>query len=93
MSELPRNWKQSTDLLGKVVVLTGGASGIGRATALQYVMAGSSVYVGDIDKQGGARLQTEAAQLGGSLRFIEVDLFEKQSIDRFTEEIAQSTQR
>ena len=30
------NWKQATDLTGKIVVVTGVASGIGRATAEQF---------------------------------------------------------
>jgi 3-oxoacyl-[acyl-carrier protein] reductase len=37
---------------GRVVVITGGASGIGRATAIAFADAGASVVVGDVDEAG-----------------------------------------
>ena len=42
-------------LTGKRAVVTGGASGIGRATALRFVDEGAQVLVGDIDAEGAAR--------------------------------------
>src|SRR3546814_19284455 len=41
---------------GKRAVVTGGASGIGRATALRLVEEGAEVLVGDVDEAGGAAL-------------------------------------
>ena len=45
---------------GKRAVVTGGASGIGRATALRLADEGAAVLVGDIDEAGGEALAGEA---------------------------------
>jgi NAD(P)-dependent dehydrogenase (short-subunit alcohol dehydrogenase family) len=39
-------------MTSKVVVITGGASGIGRATALAFARQGTKVVIGDIDLAG-----------------------------------------
>ncbi len=49
-------------LSGKVAVVTGGASGIGLATAMRLVDAGASVALVDLD---GAAAEREASRLGG----------------------------
>nr|WP_083434377.1 glucose 1-dehydrogenase [Sphingomonas sp. Y57] len=48
-------------LKDKIAIVTGGASGIGRATALTFAREGASVVVADIDADGAART---AAQIG-----------------------------
>src|ERR1043166_8335230 len=48
------SWKQATELSGKVAVVTGCASGIGRATAKQFAAAGVRVYAGDVNQREGA---------------------------------------
>ena len=51
---------------GKTIVITGGGSGIGRATAVIFAREGARVVVGDIDEAGGAEtvraVQAEAAE-------------------------------
>jgi len=56
---------------GKRAVVTGGASGIGRATALRLVEEGAEVLVGDLDAAGGENL---AATSNGRIRFQRTDV-------------------
>lgn len=55
--------------MSRVVVVTGGASGIGAAVARQYAAAGARVVVGDVDEKAGAAL---AAEVGGL--FVQADV-------------------
>lgn len=50
-----------TDLAGKVVLVTGGANGIGRAAARRLAGAGAHVLVADVDREGGQRVADEVA--------------------------------
>jgi len=55
---------------GKVVVVTGGASGIGRALARRFAAEGAKhVVVADLDGKGAAAV---AAEIGGSSRQVDV---------------------
>ncbi len=59
---------------GKVALVTGGASGIGRATALEFARAGARVVVGDLDEAGGADVVEQIAQTGGEAIFVRLDV-------------------
>ena len=47
----------TTSLNGKVAVITGAASGIGRASVERFVEAGARVLAADIDAEGGRQLE------------------------------------
>jgi NAD(P)-dependent dehydrogenase (short-subunit alcohol dehydrogenase family) len=56
---------------GKTVVITGAASGIGKATCLLFASEGATVIAGDIDEAGGAAL---ASQSNGKIIFKRTDV-------------------
>jgi len=68
-------------LEGKVAVVTGAGSGIGRATALAFAAAGTSVVVADIDDVGGNETVGFVHDVGGTASFTRVDVTEPRSIE------------
>jgi NAD(P)-dependent dehydrogenase (short-subunit alcohol dehydrogenase family) len=59
------------ELAGKVAVVTGGASGIGRATVELFVAEGAQVVIGDVDEALGSEL---AETLGPAAAFARADV-------------------
>lgn len=66
-------------LTGKVAVVTGGAGGIGRALAAQFMAEGMRVMIGDIDRSAGGATVAELSS-AGDIRFTEVDVTEQGSV-------------
>lgn len=58
----------------KVVVVTGGASGIGEATAKLLAEKGAKVVVGDVSEEAGERVVREIQEANGEASFIRVDV-------------------
>jgi NAD(P)-dependent dehydrogenase (short-subunit alcohol dehydrogenase family) len=63
---------------GQVVVVTGGASGIGRAIATRFAAAGASVVVADLDETGAKAV---AAQIGEGARWIGCNVTDEAQVD------------
>ena len=76
-------WQTATSLSGKTVVMTGVASGIGRATALQLASAGAAVIGGDVNQKDGEALAAEIRASGGRAEFLPLDLTNGASVDAF----------
>ena len=61
-------------LEGKVAIVTGAASGIGRATALLFAEEGARVVVADWDEAKGEQVAREVEGKGGEAKFVKVDV-------------------
>lgn len=59
---------------GKVSIITGGSSGIGRGTALLFAAEGSKVVVADVDDRGGEETVALIGESGGEALFVHVDV-------------------
>lgn len=68
---------------GKVVVITGGASGIGAATAQLFVAEGARVVIGDLQADLGAEV---AADLGTSATFRRCDVSREEDVASLVQE-------
>lgn len=81
------------DLQGQTVIVTGGASGIGKATAFLLAGEGARVFVGDVDADGGRKAAAEGTAKGLAVEYLPLDLTEKQSIDDFVAAVDQQAER
>ena len=57
---------------GKVALVTGGASGIGRATALTFAREGAKLVVADMNEDGGQQTVHMITEKGGEAVFVQV---------------------
>lgn len=61
---MPIHGDTTMKLKDKVALITGGASGIGRATALRFASEGASLLLSDLDEEGLATVSQEVQDLG-----------------------------
>jgi NAD(P)-dependent dehydrogenase (short-subunit alcohol dehydrogenase family) len=71
-------------LVGNVVAITGGARGIGRATAAALIAQGARVAIGDIDQ---ALVEQTATELGAGTIGLRLDVTDRASFDAFLTEV------
>lgn len=69
----------------KIAVITGGASGIGEATAKTYAEHGASVVVADIDEEGAKKTVNDIVADGGEATFVRTDVTEEENIKQMIE--------
>ncbi len=75
---------------GKVVCVTGAASGIGKATAKVFAREGATVVVADVNADGGQQTVLEIEDLGGVASFVACDVAEASQVEAM---VAQTVER
>jgi 2-hydroxycyclohexanecarboxyl-CoA dehydrogenase len=62
---------------GKVAIVTGGASGIGKATVMELARCGAIVICADVDEKRGAEVEKEAKQSNFAVEYVPINLADK----------------
>ena len=75
-------------LANKVAIVTGAASGIGKATAQTMAREGAHVFLADINDEAGAKIAEEIRGTGQQADFIHLDVTSSASINTFKQQLA-----
>jgi len=68
-------------LEGKVALVTGGASGIGRATALTFAKEGAKLIIADMNEDGGHQTVHMITENSGEATFVQVDVSQATAVE------------
>nr|BAP47478.1 short-chain alcohol dehydrogenase [uncultured organism] len=68
------------DVADRSAIVTGGAAGIGRATALAFARAGAKVLVADVNAAGGEETVRLIRESGGTAEFMRVDVTKDEQV-------------
>src|SRR5207253_3521817 len=66
---------------GKVALVTGGASGIGRATALMFAREGAKLIIADMNEEGGQQTVHMITENGGEAIFVKTDVTQATAVE------------
>ena len=75
---------------GKVALVTGGASGIGRATAVAFASQGAAVAVADVADKGGAEMAQTIAATGGRAIFAKTDVSQAVEVEALVNKVLET---
>jgi len=67
-------------LKDKVAIITGAASGLGRATALTFAREGAKIVVADVNEEAGKKVVAEILQIGSAASFARVNVADPESV-------------
>ncbi len=85
---MPRLSQLSRSIAGRAALVTGAASGMGRATARLFADEGAQVAVTDLNEAGALAVAEEIRAAGGSARAWALDVANPEQIRRVVEEVA-----
>jgi 3-oxoacyl-[acyl-carrier protein] reductase len=71
-------------LKDKVALITGGAAGIGKATAQRFIEEGAKVVICDVNQEAG---QAVIQELGPRAAFFQVDVTDRQAVQAWVDEV------
>jgi len=71
----------------KVVIVTGGTSGIGEATVLEFAKEGAKVIIVGRNKQKGLEVEKKVEELGGNAIFIETDVSREDDVRKMINQV------
>lgn len=71
----------SGQVAGKVALVTGGGSGIGRASAIALAREGAKTVIADVDVKGGNESAQEIEAAGGEALFVEADVSRSKEVE------------
>ena len=74
-------------LEGRIAAITGGALGIGRATALCFAAEGASVALGDVEVGGAEAVAKEIVERGGHAIAVGVDVGDSSQVQAFVDRV------
>ncbi len=74
-------------LKGKVALITGGSSGIGKAAARLFAREGAKVVVADIDAEGGEKTQQSIRENGGEAHFVQTDISKAADVEALVNKV------
>jgi 3-oxoacyl-[acyl-carrier protein] reductase len=72
---------EDQNLTGKIVVITGAAAGIGRATALRFATSGAKIAGWDVSDKAAAAFDADVLAAGGQALFQVVDVTDPEAVD------------
>lgn len=81
------------DLAGAIAVVTGAASGIGRATALELARRGCDVAISDIDEDGLAATASAAIGMGRRVHTQRLDVSDREAVFTYADTVATAFDR
>ena len=78
------------NLKGRVVLITGGSSGIGRATALAFARSGAKVVVANRRHEAGEETVSMIRQIGGEATFVKTDVSKASEVEELVKVAVQT---
>ena len=77
-------------LKDKVSLITGGAAGIGKATAIRFAEEGAHVVICDVDQAAG---EAAVKEIGHDAKFYQIDVTDRSTVDEWIKSVGESSGR